>query len=260
MRIIECSPYPAVPGQIGFIERASNSLKYGMGWFGQVEAEAKVIGILSRNLDNKYTLIHSLALPGLEPRVPLVLVGPPGVFAVTVTRIAGIFRARGESWASVDSQRRYRAVRPNLILDTANQAKAVQKYLIARDVPELTVEPVLVCTDPGTHVESVRPVTRVVLSDAVERFAAGLPQAEQVLITVELDEIVETLEHPIAVRKGAAEADAQLIEQLGPEPVKKTTFIDQLNLTRQQAITLAILGGITALFLIGVIIFILVTL
>ncbi len=255
MRIVDHSTYPVDPKKVNLLDRVVYSIQYGLSWYPLVEAQARVIALASKLLDNKYTLLHNLTIPGLEAPIPLVLVGPPGVFVFNVTPTAGIFRARGESWASVDDQRRYKAIRPNLIMDTAAMAKTVQEYLIQRGVPELTVEPVLMCTNSGTHVESVRPVTRVVLSDAMERFVAGLPASGQVLISVELDEIVAFLENPAKGKPEAKPAEAAR-PPVEPKP-HKPSFLEQLNLTHRQLVILAVLGGGCALALLGVILVIL---
>src|SRR5258706_15934619 len=42
------------------------------------------------------------------------------------------------------------------------------------------VEPVLIAADPGAHIESMRPIARVVMSDAVKQFGNSLLQARPV--------------------------------------------------------------------------------
>jgi hypothetical protein len=59
------------------------------------------------------------------------------------------------------------------------------------------VEPVIMAADPGLHVESVRPLVRVVLNDAIERFAASLMQARPVMTLETAHEIVERIQHPL---------------------------------------------------------------
>jgi hypothetical protein len=42
------------------------------------------------------------------------------------------------------------------------------------------VEPILIAVDPGAHIESMRPVARVVQSDAIKQFATSVLQARPV--------------------------------------------------------------------------------
>jgi hypothetical protein len=72
------------------------------------------------------------------------------------------------------------------------------------------VEPVLIAASPGVHIDSVRPVVRIVLSDAVKQFAASLLQARPILRSEAIYEVVDHLLKPRP--KGGA-------PQPGPEPV-----------------------------------------
>jgi hypothetical protein len=248
MRIVDRSPYPTAPDKINLLDRAIYSLRFGLSWFTEVRAQAKAIDIFRKLLDNQYTLVHNLSLPGQEALIPLVLVGPGGVSVYGVTGLSGIFRARGEAWSSVDSQRHYRPAKPNLITQTAQMAKSVEGYLRRCDVGGLSVEPVLLCIDPGTHVESIRPITRVVLSDAVERFVVGQAQAEKTLSPAQVDEVVELLSNPVA-------RPASQPSQNRPAVAKEPSFFDQIHMSREQVIILGVLGGLAALVLIGLLVF-----
>jgi hypothetical protein len=58
------------------------------------------------------------------------------------------------------------------------------------------VEPVLVASSPAMHIDSVRPMVRVVLSDAVRQFAGSLLQARPVLRLEQTLEIADRIITP----------------------------------------------------------------
>jgi len=58
------------------------------------------------------------------------------------------------------------------------------------------VEPVLIAANPGVHIESLRPIVRVVLSDAVKQFAASLLQTRPILRPEVVHEVVDHLINP----------------------------------------------------------------
>ena len=77
-------------------------------------------------------------------------------------------------------------------------ARALQKYLQFQKIENPgQIEPVLISTDPGAHIESMRPVARVVQSDAIKQFAASLSQARPVLRPEQVYELAERIVNPL---------------------------------------------------------------
>jgi hypothetical protein len=73
-------------------------------------------------------------------------------------------------------------------------AKAVEKYLSDRAFNIPVLEPLLIFTNPGTHVEAIHPSVRIVLSDAMERFAMGMLQDRTVLSSNQIQQLVDALQ------------------------------------------------------------------
>ncbi|MBA4380294.1 MAG: hypothetical protein C0393_06415 [Anaerolinea sp.] len=72
--------------------------------------------------------------------------------------------------------------------------RAVQVYLERQGYPGSTpIEPVLLAIEPGLHVDSIRPIVRVVLSDALERFAASITQAHVVFSAEAVHDIINRI-------------------------------------------------------------------
>ena len=57
-------------------------------------------------------------------------------------------------------------------------------------------EPVLIASNPAVHIEQLRPMVRVVMSDAVKQFAVSLVQSRPVLKAPDINELVDHIIHP----------------------------------------------------------------
>jgi hypothetical protein len=110
----------------------------------------------------------------------MILLGPGGVYVIHVSTVKGFFEAKGDQWNTVNNGVSQPAS-INLLSRVSRFARAVQIYLERINVELKTpVEPILITFDPGAHVESMRPVARVVQSDAVKQFAGSVLQARPV--------------------------------------------------------------------------------
>jgi hypothetical protein len=214
MKIIDKTPFQDEKGKFGLWQRIQGALEYGFAWQSELEAQKIVITQLDRVLEKGYTLVRNLNLEKSNIIEPLVLVGPAGVFVLYVTPVSGFFEAKGDQWNIVTGHRRTPA-RVNLLSRVARLARAVQVYLNRQGVylPG-TVEPVLIASNAAVHIESLRPIVRVVLSDAVKQFGVSLLQARPIMRTEVIREVVDHLLNPR--RKGLT----PLVE---PEPIATPT-------------------------------------
>ena len=99
-------------------------------------------------------------------------------------------------------------------------ARAIQVFLQRQGYADLnSVEAILLCADPATNVDSVRPIIRVVMRDAVERFAVTISQGRLVLNPESCFDVVNRLLTAPApaptklVEAAAATAATQAAEQ-----------------------------------------------
>jgi len=159
------------------------------------KAEEIVIDALKKVLDNKYFMLCYTKLEGLEVPIPLILVGSPGIWVIYPSSHKGICRAEENNWEVMDERsRHYRPGKPNLLVVANSMAKAVEKYLTDRKFSVPTIEPLLIFTNPGVHVEASHPSVRIVQADALGRFAIGVIQGEIVLNPSEIQQIVDALQ------------------------------------------------------------------
>ncbi len=203
MRIIDKTPFIEEDGSISFINRIQGTLQHGFSWYPNLQAQQKALAIFNKRLDKKFTLVRNHTLGASKITVPFILIGPPGVYVFLVTNIEGTYQAKADSWGTVEGER-FKEASINLLKRTQQLAKAVQVYLKKQSIelPEGT-EPVLLTLNPGMHVDSVRPLVRIVMRDAVERFAASLSQLPPIMAVADVHQISEALLNPLRKTKAA---------------------------------------------------------
>ena len=213
MKIVDQTPFYKENGELSGMDRARAVLQFGLGWFKEIEAQKSVIAVLKKNLDKNYTLLCNVIPPGLEARIPLILVGPTGVYVMCVTPKVGMFRARGDQWGTISGSS-LKPENPNLLTRTGRMARAIQVYLQRRGFAGLvSVEAILFCSNPTTNVDSMRPIIRVIMRDTFERFAVSIAQARIVLTPESALNIVNLLQN------SPPPASPEPIETANPESV-----------------------------------------
>ncbi len=197
MKIIDKTPLQDADGSINIIARVQGTLKYGLNWFGELEAQKAVIAQLDRLLEKGFVLIRNFTLPNSEIVIPMVLIGSGGIWVIYVTQVKGRFEAKGDQWNTINNDGKSQPAGINLISRISQLTSAFQKYLKIQkiDMPN-PIEAVLIAADPGAQVESVRPIARVVRSDAIKQFASSLLQARPVWRTDFIHELADRLLDP----------------------------------------------------------------
>ncbi len=181
MKVIDKTPLQNEKGEISPFQRLQGTLEHGFAWYPELEAQKAIITQLDRVLEKGFTLIRNVTLGKSQITEPLVLVGTPGVYVIYVTTLSGFYEAKGDQWNQVRSGRSSPAGN-NPMLRVARLARALQVYLNRQGVNlPGPVEAVLMASSPALHIDSLRPMVRVVLSDAVRQFGASLLQARPIL-------------------------------------------------------------------------------
>lgn len=197
MKALDFTPLRKPDGSFEPMDRIKLTMKFGPSWFATLEGQDHVVALLERNLDSGYTLLRNFTLPGTELMFPLILVGPVGVFVLSVLNERGLFRAKGEEWGIVQGERII-AARINPLKRTLQFVAVLQKYLEKQGFTQVKVEGILLGASPGLQVESVRPAVRVVMFDALDRFAISVAQARPSLAPSLVQQVVERIQNPAA--------------------------------------------------------------
>jgi hypothetical protein len=172
------------------------TLKYGPNWYPEMQAQKRVMAQLDRLLEKGFVLIRNFTLPDSEVIVPFILVGPQGISVIYVTHLKGVYEAKGDQWNRVDNGRSL-AAPVNLLNRVVRLARATQIYLDRQKITLMSVvEPVLIAADPGLQIDSMRPVARVVMSDAIKQFAGGLVQGRPALRPEQVSDMADRILTP----------------------------------------------------------------
>jgi hypothetical protein len=222
MKIIDKTPLQDANGTISFVARVQGTLKYGFSWYGELEAQKAVITQLDRSLEKGFVLIRNFTLPNSEIVIPMILIGTGGIWIISATPVKGSFEAKGDQWNVVGNGKSQPAS-INLLDRLSKLSRVLQKYVEIQKI-NLTspVEPVLILTDPATHVDSMRPAARIVRSDAIQQFAASVRQARPVWRVEFIHDLADRLIDP---------QPRQELKPVAPEPV-----VEQQPASRAQAI------------------------
>jgi hypothetical protein len=195
MKIIDQTPLLDANGQLSLINRVQGMLSYGFSWPASLKAQNTVIAQLNKAIEKGYTLFRNQKLGASEIIVPLILVGPSGIYVIDATPLKGLYRARGQELGAITNGR-FQPVNINIISRTLQLAKALQVFFERQGIKlPAPVEPVLLSADPGLHIESVRPAVRIVLSDAINIFADSVLTGRLIYNAQEVGEFVERIQN-----------------------------------------------------------------
>lgn len=206
MKIIDKTPLVNEKGELGFLQNVQGRLTYGFSWPSELEAQKAIIAFFDRQLEKGYTLIRNITLGASGITVPLILLGPTGIYVIHVTYLRGRYEAKGNTW-NEESGNGYKPASINLIQRTSRMASAVKAF-IERQGIKLPVdpEPVLIAGNPGLHIESVRPAIKVMMIDGIKSFAAGLATGRPVISIDAVHDFADRLVNPRPPKKETKEA------------------------------------------------------
>lgn len=196
MKIIDQTPLIDENGNLGFSQRIQGMLKFGFNWPTELLAQKAIITFFDRNLEKGYTLIRNQSLGQSGIMIPLILIGPAGMFAINIAYLKGRYEAKGEAW-NVESGNRFKPAPVNLIQSTARMARALTVFIERQGIKVLEpIESVLIAADPGFHVESDKPAIRVLMVDGIKPFVTGLSNSMPALRSDSVLDMVERIINP----------------------------------------------------------------
>lgn len=204
MKIIDKTPLVNEKGELAGMQRFQGMLKFGFNWPTELEAQRAIITFFDRQLEKGYTLIRNMTLGASGITVPIILLGPAGIYVIHVTYLRGRVEAKGNAW-NEEAGSGFKPASVNLILQTSRMAAAVKAFIERQGVKlPVAIEPVLIAANPGLHVESSKPAIRVLMIDGIKSFVAGLGSAQRVLSAEAVHEFTERIVNPRPPRKDTA--------------------------------------------------------
>lgn len=235
------------------------------------EAQDYVSNALNKVLDNQFVLLRNITLEGPDIPIPLILLGPAGIQVIYASTAKGVYRAKEGVWEKMDgSTQRYKIDRPNLLERTMLMARALDTFLENQKLDLPVAEPVLFFSDPGIHIDATRPIVRVLMADALDRYIAGLVTARSFVDQEMTQRVVKILTRGLDQRgegQTVIERDAFSFMDLpedGPK-VHKKVIVDQsepplfqgIPFTKRQWLMLILLVVVNIIILTGLVIFVL---
>lgn len=201
MKIIDKTPLLDEKGNLGFVQRLQGMLQFGFNWPNQLQAQKAIITFFDRQLEKGYTLIRNYTLGQSGIMVPIILLGPTGIYVIQIAHERGRYEVKGDSW-NVASGETYKPAPVNLIQRTMRMANAVKAFIERQGVKvPVPIEPVLIAGDPGLHIESVRPAIKVMMIDGIKSYVTGLATGRPVLGADLIYELSERIVNPRPPRK-----------------------------------------------------------
>jgi len=179
MKVIDCASQTTKGQPSHGLGDRMDRFKLSRGPSQDVASQDAVIAILEKGLDNRFTMLRNVSLAGRAGTIPLILIGPPGLTVIYPSALRGIYRAKGDEWGLMDERREnFRTATPNMIVQSQQQSQDVEAWLRSNGLKiTCPIDPVLIFTDPGIHLEMARPAVRIVQLDAADRFISGLLQS-----------------------------------------------------------------------------------
>jgi hypothetical protein len=220
MKRIECSPFRDEQGQISLENRVRGTLQNGLSWYGEMQAIDTAVRKLDKSLGDEHVALTSVALPGIDITIPLLIMSPQGVRIFLPTSVQGVFRAKGDEWLKFGggSSRRFTEAKPNLQWKVLEMAQSTLNYLRGMGFGLPEVEAVLIFTNPRTHVEASNAPARIVLADAIERFAANILQFQPIMDQDDIRDLVRAFTHPEEIQAGSEPAPEPEPQPASPRP------------------------------------------
>jgi hypothetical protein len=201
MKIIDKTPLLDEQGELGVRQRLQGMLQFGFSWPREMQAQKVIINFFDRQLERGYTLIRNMTLGQSGITIPMILLGPAGIFAINITHLRGRYEAKGGSW-NVQAGEGYAPASINLIQITSRMARALQAFIERQGVKmPVSVEPVLIAAEPGLHIESVGSAVRVMMIDGIKPFVSGLATGQHVLSPEAVHEFTERILNPRSPKK-----------------------------------------------------------
>lgn len=222
MKIIDKTPLLNETGELSIPQRIQGMLKFGFNWPNELQAQKAIITYFDRQLEKGYTLIRNYTLGQSGIMVPMILLGPTGIYVIHIAFERGRYEVKGDTW-NVAAGEGYKPAPVNLVQRTMRMAKAARSFIERQGVKvPVDIEAVLIAGDPGLHIESVRPAIRVLMIDGIKSFVSGLVTGQPVLSNEQVFELTDRIVNPRFPRREpvlpAAAAEPRASWEEGPAP------------------------------------------
>src|SRR5215208_1689621 len=232
MKIIDKTPLLDEKGELGILQRIQGMLQFGFNWPNELQAQKAIITFFDRNLEKGYTLIRNYTLGQSGIMVPIILLGPTGIYVIQITYLRGRYKVMGDTW-NVEAGEDFKPAPINLIQRTMRMANALKVFIERQGVKvPVTIEPVMIAGDPGLHIETLRPAIKVMMIDGIKSFVPNLTTGRPIHSTENVYGLTERIINPRPPKK-------KTVAPAGVEPEPRASWEEeplQQDVSRARAI------------------------
>jgi len=234
MKVIDKSEFRDPEGNIGVQNRLQGTLRYGPSWYGMMEAQGVLSQRLGRALGSEFALVRNILIPGISDPLPMILIGPQGVWLILPSAITGIFRAQEAEWLRYNSRgQQFTREKTNLQATVIAMAQTLLHFIQAQGYGLPEVLPVLMFSNARAHVDSVNPTARIVVTDAVDHFATTILQQQSIMDGEDIAMLVKALIDPPKPASDLAAQPVSAAVELPPAQAWEQTSGTALQPTRK---------------------------
>jgi len=192
MKVIHRSEFRSASGYISLGNMLRATTTRGSQWQRELAGEDRVAQALGRLLDDQYSLIRNLVIPGDKYDLDMVLVGPTGLWEFEVIHFTGLVNTEN-GWMCWDfTQGQVRPIPRELVQRTQEKADNLAAYLAQLGLP-VEVSQATVLSTPNAPREFAVPGLQVVFVDEVQGFIQTALQLLKPAAPVPVEEIVGKL-------------------------------------------------------------------
>ena len=112
----------------------------------------RVAALFGEQLDQQWTFLHALTLPGQAGDLDAVLVGPGGCYCLRITAFEGFVRNKGNTWSQRVGDDDWQAIRPNPTQQIETQLADLNHFLHKKQIA-VEAKPRIVCASPNLVLE-----------------------------------------------------------------------------------------------------------
>lgn len=133
-------------------------------------------------LDNSYAALRNVELPNAHASIDMIVVGPPGIWALYVETDPGQYKVQGDIFYAWDSQSGgYVALSPNPLEPLLYNEAQLRGWLNAAGLPPECAHSAILFTDPETRAEASSGLVRLIGPHDIESLPMEIARQPAIL-------------------------------------------------------------------------------
>ena len=154
--------------------------------------------LLSKRLDDRFTLVHRARLHGRKNAIDAVLVGPHGVMVLAIANDEGRVRCLGDNWYNWNPNTdKFVGAKHSPVQQVQDDRKAIELFLGGRQMGSvIPVECAVAVPQSNAQVEFMQPAVPILDANAMAEMAGSLTGQRELIEWTQADDILKGLGVP----------------------------------------------------------------